>query len=310
MRHLNKPGWARGLTAATDPRVARMSAAKRGKPNWALGMTAASDPRIAKNVARRLGKHRGAYDVRSRRERAARAIVWTSELAYAVGLIATDGCLVRNRSIDLTSRDREQIATFLRCIGRTNKITTVVRLHPPRTYFRTQVGDVALHDWLRQIGLCPRKSLTLGAIGVPQEFLLDLVRGLLDGDGNISNYMYEVPGGTRRYEALVTSFMSASRAHVTWLRQELTGALGIHGSIQTKPRRSPRHHDQYVLKFGNAESARLLAALYAHPDAPRLERKQRIWRDFVIRHRLGLSHGTGFVSSQNEAAEPASLARR
>src|SRR2546428_14007400 len=124
MRHLNKAGWARGLTAATDPRVARMSAAKRGKPNWALGMTAASDPRIAKNVARRLGKHRGAYEVRSRRERAARPIVWYFELAYAVGMVATDGCLVRYRSIDLTSRDRAKIPTILRFICPHSKLST------------------------------------------------------------------------------------------------------------------------------------------------------------------------------------------
>ena len=38
---------------------------------------------------------------------------WSAELAYAVGLIATDGCLSKDkRHIDFTSKDKELIKTF------------------------------------------------------------------------------------------------------------------------------------------------------------------------------------------------------
>ncbi len=43
---------------------------------------------------------------------------WTANLAYAVGLIATDGCLSSNGIlIDLTSKDREQLLNFSQCLG-------------------------------------------------------------------------------------------------------------------------------------------------------------------------------------------------
>ena len=43
---------------------------------------------------------------------------WRPELAYAVGLLATDGCLAKDGLlIDLTSKDREQLENFSRCLG-------------------------------------------------------------------------------------------------------------------------------------------------------------------------------------------------
>lgn len=88
--------WARGLSAATDARVARMAAAKRGRTNWARGLTAATSESIARNAASRIGRKRGAY-VRSPSNRLypLGRVEWTQNLAYAVGLIATDGCLTR-----------------------------------------------------------------------------------------------------------------------------------------------------------------------------------------------------------------------
>lgn len=52
-----------------------------------------------------------------------REIVWTPELAYAVGLITTDGSLSSDgRHIDFTSNDKELINTFKKCLNLKNKI--------------------------------------------------------------------------------------------------------------------------------------------------------------------------------------------
>ena len=47
-------GWSRGLSAATDARVARMAAGMKGRQGWATGKTAATDPRIARGVEKRV----------------------------------------------------------------------------------------------------------------------------------------------------------------------------------------------------------------------------------------------------------------
>jgi len=42
---------------------------------------------------------------------------WTSELAYVIGLITTDGCLSPNgRHLTFTSCDKQLIETFKKCL--------------------------------------------------------------------------------------------------------------------------------------------------------------------------------------------------
>lgn len=51
-------------------------------------------------------------------------IKWSENFAYAIGLIATDGCVSRNgRHVDLTSKDIEQLKNFNHCLGITSKIS-------------------------------------------------------------------------------------------------------------------------------------------------------------------------------------------
>ena len=50
-------------------------------------------------------------------------IKWSGNFAYAIGLLATDGCLSPDgRHITLTSKDLDQLETFMKCVGIKNKI--------------------------------------------------------------------------------------------------------------------------------------------------------------------------------------------
>ena len=256
--------------------------------DWSKGLTAATDARVARSAER----HRGMiYRPRTSTEAATRtgartlALAWSPTMAYVVGLIATDGCLVGDRRhIAFTTNDRQLADTFLRCLGRPLRYGTA-RTAAGNELFRVQVGDVALYRWLESIGLAPRKSLTLGAILVPDELLAHLVRGLLDGDGTIANFVH---APTRRaypsylYERLRVRFCSASRAHLEWLGDALVRVLGVKGSLVRRPPGAGRHA-LYTLGFGKHASVRLLARLYEDPRAPRLERKWAIWDAFARR---------------------------
>jgi hypothetical protein len=187
-------GWAKGRSAKDDPRIARAAAAHRGKQYV---------PRVAPELDRR-------------RTSAPVDATWTPILAYAVGLIATDGGLVRGRSISFPSADRELVEILLQCLRKSNRIS-VERSEEGNIYYRTQIGDVALHRWLVSIGIEPKKSLTIGAIDVPDEHLFSLARGLLDGDGSIMNKVARADTKRRsdyRWEYLQTKFVSASLAHI------------------------------------------------------------------------------------------------
>ncbi len=207
-------------------------------------------------------------------------------MAYVVGLMATDGCLVNdNRHLVFTTCDRQLAEVFLECLGSSVRYQTG-KTAKGNDVFRVQLGDVALYRWLETIGLHQRKSLTLGAIDVPKEFLADLVRGLLDGDGTIANFVHRPTLRTYPdylYERLQVRFGSASRAHLEWLRGQVRSVLPISAAIiPAKPR--PGRHAYFNLAYAKHASLALLSWLYADPAAPRLLRKWQIWESYRLRH--------------------------
>ena len=82
---------------------------------------------------------------------------------------------------------------------------------------------------------------------------------------------------------LRTQLVSASRAHVEWLRCRALEVLKLHGYIALQRGRDGRH-DEYTLRFGKRASLVLLPLLYSDSDAPRLTRKWRVWDDYRARH--------------------------
>lgn len=237
---------------------------------WAKGLSAASDARVARMAKERRGKVRGPYQTRRSPH-----WDWTPEIAYAVGLIATDGNLSSSgRHVSLSSSDRDLLETFLRCIGRQAAIGTV-RGGYGNGGLHVQIGDVGLCRWLLSIGLTPRKSFTLGSIDVPDTYMPHLLRGLLDGDGSVIDCTYDGSGKAKggRYRTLLVRFTSASRAHADWVRDTITRMYGVSGGLWCED-------GVYQLTYGTQASLRLLPALYSSEGVPCLERKRAVWRTF------------------------------
>ena len=250
--------------------------------DWAKGLTAATDARIARNA----DAHRGLTYRPRQTERGARiALSWSAEMAYVVGLMATDGCLVGDRRhLSLTSADVDLLETFRILVGKPNvKIRT--KMSTLGSAYDVQFGDVQLWRFLEAAGLTPRKSLTLGALAVPDEYFFDCARGLVDGDGSVENFVH---APTRRlyphyrYERLIVKFHSASRAHIDWLCQtieRLAFQRGYVGSSLPPERVNPI----YALAFGKRASIDLLQRMYRDPAAPSLARKREVWRAYEKR---------------------------
>lgn len=262
-------GWAKGKTAATDLRVARNAASHRGM------------------TYRRHERTRDGLDHDPSDGCVARGLplAWSETMAYLVGLIATDGCLIRDgRHLTFDSADEDLVKTFLRLMGRPLTYR-VKRTEAGGTCYQAQFSDAAFHRWLISIGLTPRKSLTLGPIDVPDDFLHALVRGLLDGDGSVLHYWYDGTGKAkgRRYEALVTVFSSASRLHLEWVREGLARSLAINGALCPQPP-TERGTVMWRLAYAIRESCALLPRLYPSRDVPRLQRKWAVWDDYATRH--------------------------
>lgn len=201
-------------------------------------------------------------------------VVWSSELAYAIGLITTDGCLSGDgRHLILVSKDVQQIENLKRCLGLKVKIGIHKsgRTDDANPYYRAQWGDVVLYDFLLSIGLIPNKSLILGALKIPDAYFFDFLRGHFDGDGSF--YSYFDPRWKSSFMFYLV-FTSASRAHIDWLRSTLNRLLDVQGHMALTHGSSQERHEVYNLRFAKRETRIVLEVLYAQPNVLCLKRKR------------------------------------
>ena len=210
---------------------------------------------------------------------------WTPKLAYAVGLLTTDGNLSKDRRhITLTSADTQLLNTFMSCLNIKNQITSCYS-GSKKLHHRVQFGNVRLYKWLLKIGLTPNKSHTIGAIKIPKKFFRDFLRGHLDGDGSIvvyqdnyNSYKNKKYTNTRIY----TKFISASQPHILWLHKMIRTCTSVKGTLQHK---ESKKYDtrMWAIHFAKYESLKLLKWLYYRPDLPTLNRKRAIAENLFSR---------------------------
>lgn len=157
-------------------------------------------------------------------------MIWSSNLAYVVGLIATDGCLSNDgRHIDLTSKDLEQIQNFENILKTGNKIGRKrSSFNSKKSYYRLQFANIKFYTFLVSTGLTPNKSKTLGKLKIPDQYFSDFLRGCFDGDGcTYSLWDTRWKNSFRFYSVLV----SASPDFLHWVRKKVSDLYSIEGSI-------------------------------------------------------------------------------
>ncbi|MCP6718353.1 MAG: hypothetical protein KJI70_02335 [Patescibacteria group bacterium] len=202
-------------------------------------------------------------------------VKWSDKIAYAVGLITTDGNLSSNGKIlSLVSKDLSQIETFRKCLGLKNKIgLTRSGCARRKDYYRVQFGNVILYKWLLDLGLMPNKSKRIGTLRIPNKYFFNFLRGHLDGDGHIRRFQDPVYPNSQR---LYTVFHSASLVHLKWLQQRIASLLNIRGFIERTTR-------QFRLTFAKRDSLKLLPKIYPNPKVPHLSRKYKIIKNLLKR---------------------------
>lgn len=194
---------------------------------------------------------------------------WTPKLAYAVGLLASDGCLTPvGHHINLTSKDREQIENFRRCLEVVSKIGRKSRGGGKRKiYFCVQFKNVLFYNFLESVGLTPRKSKTIGRLQIPEVYFFDFLRGVYDGDGCSYSYW------DRRWLSsfmFYTSFASASTKFLKWLEQEIYKHTGERGRIN----KLGKERSMYQLRYAKKGSLVVLRSMYHTFDVVCLSRKR------------------------------------
>lgn len=182
---------------------------------------------------------------------------WRPELAYAIGLLASDGCLAKKVTlVDLTSKDREQLLNFCKCIGVNlfiGKKSSGFGLK--KNNLRIQFKNVFFYNFLLSIGLTPAKSKTMGPLKIPKKYFFDFLRGAFDGDGCTYSYWDKRWRSSFMY---YVCFASASPLFLGWLQSSIENSLNIRGHITRTKGRSCEQ-----LKYAKQDGLKLLKKMYA-----------------------------------------------
>lgn len=193
-------------------------------------------------------------------------IKWSANFAYAIGLIATDGCLSKNRGhVDLTSKDFEQMENFKKALN--IEINIGEKNYKGKHAYRIQVGDVLFYQFLESIGMTQAKSKTIGAVEVPKKLFFDFLRGCFDGDGSFYSY-YD-----KRWKSSFMFYLtlaSASPNFLDWIREELREEIGVGGHI-SKAKDTSTHQ----LRYAKKEAMEIIKKMYYNDEVICLSRKRK-----------------------------------
>jgi hypothetical protein len=193
------------------------------------------------------------------------SIEWSSNFAYAIGLITSDGSLSKNTAqINFGSKEIEMMTNFKEALGLSNKIGNHARGgEVEKKYFCLNFKSRNLYDYLLTIGLTPAKSKTIQSVDVPDSAFADFLRGLFDGDGTFYTFW-----DNRWPSSFVfkTSFASASLDFIRWLKIRLTQLYAVKGYIH-------KGAGVFNLEYAKGDSRKLFNSMYYGKEILFLERK-------------------------------------
>lgn len=207
-------------------------------------------------------------------------IKWSSDFAYAIGLIATDGNLsVDGRHISYTTKDEELSLLFAQCLNIDCKARLKSRSKfESKKYFIVQFSDVNFYEYLIKIGITPKKSKTIKKVIMPKKYFPDFLRGCIDGDGSISVFNHPESKNLQ----LKLRLASASEEFLLWIKKSVEKILKIKSGYVWED----KNKGVYTLTYGRRDGGKILKFVYYSNDIPYLKRKREIaeklgeWRNW------------------------------
>lgn len=190
---------------------------------------------------------------------------WSSNLAYAIGLIASDGCLSSStKRISFVSKDKELVDLYRTALSITsNPYQSGRGGTTEKNYWSIAFKSRQFHDYLVLIGITPAKSKTIKKVQIPDVWFPDFLRGIFDGDGTFwTTWDRRWPNSFVYY----TGLSSASLEYTKWLKKRLSALYGVNGCI------SPGK-GAYTIRYVKGDSRKLFKIMYYRTDLLYLKRK-------------------------------------
>lgn len=195
--------------------------------------------------------------------------VQNHNMAYILGLIASDGCVSKKEnliSIQLQTKDRELLEEIKTETNNSRPINDYIRPERNECFSTFRVWSKAWKDDLSHYGIIPEKTfkLTPPNLLMP-DYYIDYIRGYFDGDGSI----YFLKDTNRIFVEIV----GTSKILIDWIRDKLVNNYHIFLN-----REVVEHKDNgtiiYKIKIGSKEEIYKLYKLFYQNNSLCLKRKK------------------------------------
>ncbi len=214
--------------------------------------------------------------------------IWSDEMAYVLGFMYADGHIgeyssFRGKYVVFTNNNRDRLELIKRLLDSDHTISVKSTPYGVKEVYYLRIGNQQLFERLVELGVTPRKSLTMNPPPIPDEFFGSFLLGYFDGDGCVC-IDHNKKRGTA---ALRVIYTSGSLAFLTQLRDYLRSHLGVVGPGLHKHGSSKR---TYQLRYSTQDSYRIFLCMYKSSKQVQLgmPRKYAIFMKYLDEH--GLRH--------------------
>lgn len=177
--------------------------------------------------------------------------VWSSEMAYVLGWIASDGCIQYVPKVRYGIRFELGEKEPLEMIKEIMDLEIPIHKRKDDDQYSLYIRGKQITKDVINLGIMPNKTFKLNPLDIPIEFFRDFVRGYFDGDGCAM-----ITEFSKRSKSLYTRMTSGSKPFLQWIGNTLKEEVGIIPKIYTE-------HDKYhTLQYASKESMALYYYLY------------------------------------------------
>jgi hypothetical protein len=188
-------------------------------------------------------------------------------MAYVLGFILADGCIVRGTyngysdslKFGVQLKDRDILDTIKRELKSEHSISVT------RNAAHLSIASQKIVDDLKSLGISYRKSLCENVPDVPEEYIRNFIRGIVDGDGSLWLDGKNYP----------TLSVSGGKTTLSFIGEHFFKKFELHSALTRCSYSEEAKNYLYQISYRCSSAQTLIEYLYRDADLF-LERKQAI----------------------------------
>ena len=197
-------------------------------------------------------------------------------MAYVLGYIFADGCIMKHRyRLKIASSEKNHLKKVLQAMESNYPILTDKKGIGRLPVYSGIVDSKKIYFDLVKLGLIPRKSKVITFPNINGKYFFHFLRGYLDGDGSVYYDKPHIDRGNKKYTRLNTCFTCGSSKFLNTIQKLISNKLKV------SQQKLSKNHTAFKLRYSTQDSLRLLKQIYKSDKFLKLNRKYKMYKDYI-----------------------------